>query len=266
MKMNILKKLETMQSDHEASQVNKDTRLYETPYMHLIKNMNSKSIFATRVVFAHETLDRSAEDLYKEAKEFFQYKKFSWFLNAHEDKKIYDMLISKAWSVHDHYDGQYLKLEKPFDLDTSGVVEVIGNSSQVDDLVTVIADVFDVKALDRRNLVKERANDYLLSEDKRGGYILIYVEGIPLGYATYRLSACKEFLYLSGTGVVKSQRGKGLYKKLLFYRLNKGLELGAKYALAQGRKGHSSPILNKYGFITEGKFKHLISNDETYKP
>ncbi len=72
MKMNILKQLEMMQSDHEPSQVSEETTIYEKAHMYLIKNMTSKSIFSSRVVCAHTFDDVSPPKIYKEVNEFFQ--------------------------------------------------------------------------------------------------------------------------------------------------------------------------------------------------
>ncbi|MBI9011405.1 MAG: GNAT family N-acetyltransferase [Clostridiales bacterium] len=256
--MDILNRIETMQKDHEPSQLSDDIEIFQNNHIYMIMNRSARSIYSTRVVYAHEDESYNADMIFKEAKDFFKYKKYSWYVTLPRDEVIYNMLLTKGWQVHDTYEGRYLPLKEKKSYDHMQIIEVEADSIEADLLGNVVAEVWGVKDQKRVIEAKNKYNEYLKAPDRRGGYVLAYHDGIAVGYATYRLSDCSEYLYLSGTGVIESYRKKGVYKNLLNYRLNKGFELKASYAIAQARKGHSSPILEKYGFSKMGEFKHLI--------
>lgn len=256
--MDILSRIETMQMDHEPSQLSDNIEMFQNSHTCMIMNQSARSIYSTRVVFAHEDESYNADMIFKEAKDFFRYKKYSWYVTLPRDESIYNLLLTKGWQVHDTYEGRYLPLTKKISYDHTQIVEVEPDSIEADLLGNIVAEVWGVKDQTRVDDAKNKYNEYLKAPDRRGGYVLAYYDGVAVGYGTYRLSDCRKFLYLSGTGVIESYRRKGIYKNLLNYRLNKGFELHAGYAIAQARKGHSSPILEKYGFSKLGAFKHLI--------
>lgn len=256
--MDILSRIETMQMDHEPSQLSDNIEKYQNSHTCMIMNRSARSIYSTRVVYAHEDERYNADMIFKEAKEFFKYKKYSWYVTLPRDEAIYNLLLTKGWQVHDTYEGRYYPLTRKISYDHTQIVEVKPDSIEADLLGGIVAEVWGVKDQTRINDAKIKYNEYLKAPDRRGGYVLAYYDGIAVGYGTYRLSECRKFLYLSGTGVIEPYRKKGIYKNLLNYRLNKGVEWNASYAIAQARKGHSSPILEKYGFSKIGEFKHLI--------
>lgn len=252
--MNILKALEEMQGDHEPSQVTPDMTLYKNSHAFFVKASESKSIFLNRVIYAHGCDEKK---VYEEAKSFFSYKVFSWFLDQTKDHHIYKFLLDKGWRLEEIYEGRSLALDRKFDL-KGCVLEVEAFTKHVEALVDVMAGVWQTKDRSVLNRVIDRTNNYLSSNDRRGGYLLLYQNQKPVGYATYRLSSCGKYLYLSGSGILQEYRGKGHYKSLLYYRLNKGYELGASYALTQAKQTSSSPILNKFGFKKHGTSLHML--------
>jgi len=257
--MDILSRIESMQTDHEASQLSDDIEIHQNSHTCMIMNKSARSIYSTRVVYAHEDDNNNSDMIFQEAKDFFKYKKYSWYVTLPRDESIYKLLLSKGWQVHDTYEGRYLPLTENKSYDHTQIVEVEPGSIEADLLGNIVAEVWGVKDETRVQDAKNKYNEYLKAPDRRGGYVLAYYDGIAAGYGTYRLSDCGKYLYLSGTGVIESYRKKGIYKNLLNYRLNKGFEMNASYAVAQARKGHSSPILEKYGFEKIGEFKHLLS-------
>lgn len=255
---NLLKIIESMQSDHEESLLDENITIHMNDRICMIMNKKSLSHYSTKVVYAHETDQWSFQDIYKETKAYFGLKPYSWYLNVDKDKRIYDGLREKNWSVLDTYDGRFKAIEGPYPVTVSDIREVEANEKDMDDLATVIASVWQVTNEKQIHYAKEQYHKYMNLPDRRGGYVLAYIEGQAVGYGTYRFSKCGDYLYLSGTGVIEAHRKKGLYRNLLNMRLNIGLEKGAKFAVTQARHGHSSPILEQFGFNKMGEFKHLV--------
>jgi GNAT superfamily N-acetyltransferase len=253
--------IERIQSDHEDSRLTNDISLNVSDSYFMALNKKAKSSYSTKVVYAHETNRMNAQDLYDEAIRFFAEKPFGWFVNLDKDKNIIKLLEDNDWSVLDEYDGRYLVLNNIEDVETQNIVEVKANSDQVRDLVSVTTNIWNTVDIDQIELSIRMYNEYLNSEDRRGGYILYYMDEKAVGYGTYRFSKCRRYMYLAGTGVIEKYRKQGIYRNLLNYRLKLAKQNNIEYVLTQARKGHSSPILEKCSFRKAGEFAFLVPKE-----
>lgn len=261
----LIRAIEGIQSDHEKSRLSNDTLLNVSDNYFMTLNKTSKSTYSTKVVYGHETNTMSIGALYEEAIRFFKEKPFGWFINIDKDKNIKEYLEKKNWNVIEEYDGRYLSLSTIEDLEVKNIVEVNANSDQVLDLVNVTTKIWDTVDENQIESSIKKYNEYLKSEDRRGGYILQYQDEIPVAYGSYRFSKCGRYMYLSGTGVIEEYRKQGIYSNILNYRIKLAKENNVEYILTQARKGYSSPILEKYSFKKAGEFAFLVAKEGTRK-
>lgn len=255
--------IEKMQSDHEDSQLEDHIDIQTGDDYFMVNNSLSTSLFSTKVVYAHETKDMDAKTLYHQAQTFFLEKPFSWYLNASTDQNIQKHLDKNGWIEHDRYDGMYYEISKNMFYESHYEVrEVIPGTKDIDDLAYIASCIWGSSGEEQLRVAKDRYATYLTASDCRGGYLLAYFKGEPIGYGSYRLSKDRNVLYLSGTGVLEPYRNKGVYRSLLNYRLKFGQANNIKYAVTQARVGHSSPILSKIGFVKVETFLHYIPNSK----
>jgi len=247
--------IEKMQTDHEESRSRHFLKVDKTDNYYMIKNTMSNSIYSSKVVYSHINPEYSIDDILTLVKKFFDSKDFSWWLSMDEDKDIIAKLERYKWKVLDNYNGRYLDANFSFDSNLKyRVIEVNENNEKhIDDIVYVTGQIWGSDKMSDE-LAKESYRQYLSSDDRRGGYLLAYIDEIPVGYANYRMSQCGEFLYLCGTGVIEEFRKRGIYKELLQKRFDIAIQKKARYVVAQARVGYSDVILSKIGFKKCGEF------------
>jgi len=244
--------------DHEESRLTPAICVNQSDDYVMILNKNSDNYLSNRVVFSHETHDLKAEDLYEVAESFFGDKVYGWYTDKVKDHHLINFLTDRGWIVEDEYDGRYFKVNnQEFEI-SANIVEVQAGSPQVKDLVNITTHIWYTIDETKIESAIKAYNDYLSSSDRRGGYVLYYLDDKAVGYGTYRFSSCGRYMYLAGTGVLEAYRNRGIYKSILNYRLNKAIHRGADYVLTQARLGHSSPILEKCGFDKAGEFVFLV--------
>ncbi|GAA1515827.1 GNAT family N-acetyltransferase [Kribbella lupini] len=106
-----------------------------------------------------------------------------------------------------------------------------------------------------------RASDDLLAqraaeerekfEAGAGGALAAYLDGTPVGVGS--VEVVDGVARLAGSGVLESQRGRGIYQAMVVGRLAYAVEHGATMALSQGNVTTSSPILQRIGFVAYGQ-------------
>ncbi|MBN2794679.1 MAG: GNAT family N-acetyltransferase [Clostridia bacterium] len=248
----LLYAIEKSQLDHELSQLTEDIEVSKTEAYCMIKHDGSNSLYSNRVVYAHEAQE-TPHQLLQIAKKFYGEKEFSWWTQGHVDENIQTLLKEKGFCLHDRYDALYKSLESILPV-SYNIREVMPYEDSVKDLAILAVKIWEGDENQIDYAIK-RYNHYLTSENRRGGYILVYKDQVPVGYGNYRFSSCQRFLYLNGTGVLPEYRRQGYYTALLNYRLNLGKKYLAQFAVVQARQNHSSPILLSNGFKKIGEFE-----------
>ncbi|MDP4552467.1 GNAT family N-acetyltransferase [Alkalihalobacillus macyae] len=80
---------------------------------------------------------------------------------------------------------------------------------------------------------------YIEIPDRRGGYMVVVDNELPIDYSNYRYSHDDRVLYLNGAGVIPRYRGKGIYREMVARRLNEAISIGCQIAVTQAKKGTS---------------------------
>lgn len=91
---------------------------------------------------------------------------------------------------------------------------------------------------------------------QRGGTafsLLARLKGIPVGTAGFFLKS--KSAYLVGGNVLKSHRGKGIYRGLLAERFRILKDLGVDTVVTHARENTSAPILERLGFETAYRYE-----------
>lgn len=246
--------IERLTLDHEDSQKSDDILVLASDDYMMLQHPVSDSVYANRVVFS-SCHSISPGELYQKAIDFYQVP-FGWF--ARQGDVIVNYLKDKKWRLHESYHALYRPLTEAQQVPIE-VVEVSSDAELVDYAI-MVSEIWQTSHEQMVYAIK-KYKAYLNASDRRGGYLLVYQDKMPLAYANYRLSSCGDYLYLSGTGVLESHRGQGIYKALLNYRLNKGLEAGASYALVQAKQDSSSPILKHAGFKQLGVLDFYLQDE-----
>jgi GNAT superfamily N-acetyltransferase len=88
-------------------------------------------------------------------------------------------------------------------------------------------------------------------ERGRGGGVVAYVDGVPVG--TGGITVADDVGRLWSGSVLEQHRGCGVYRALLAERLAFAINHGATMALVKGRVETSGPILRRAGFAAHGQ-------------
>lgn len=105
---------------------------------------------------------------------------------------------------------------------------------------------------------------YLTLPDRRGGWLVAYLDDEPVANATWKDSADGRCVYLKGAGTRPEFRGRGIYSALTAYRCERAIERGCAYAAIIAVADTSAPILRKRGFSDLGPLpRHVFRGGAT---
>jgi GNAT superfamily N-acetyltransferase len=100
---------------------------------------------------------------------------------------------------------------------------------------------------------------YLEMPGRRGGFLIAYLDGVPVANAGYRYSSDGRCVYLTGAETVAQFRRRGVYTSLVAYRAARAAERGCGLASILANTETSAPILARRGFADHGALPRLAS-------
>jgi GNAT superfamily N-acetyltransferase len=106
-----------------------------------------------------------------------------------------------------------------------------------------------------RDLAERMA--YLGLPSRRGGFVVAYVDDVPVANAGYRYSTDGRCVYLTGAETAEPFRGRGVYKALIAYRARSAAARGCTLASILANAETSAPILARHGFANHGVLPRL---------
>ncbi|PEZ02240.1 GNAT family N-acetyltransferase [Bacillus sp. AFS018417] len=228
--------------DYPAQLIPNEVEFIHTTDLIMIKNKNIPSIQTNKVVrFA-------SQQPLETALRFFQNIPFSWWVPS-QQKELITAIINHKFACIDEYVGVALQLSSFHIPDLPNTYSFIDVKTDEDiaKLVDVSITIWDYPPSARDNLFQQRKS-YIEASGESSGYIICCDGNVAVGYANYRYSHDGSVVYLNGSGVLPTYRKQGIYKHLVYKRLQDAKEKGAILATCQARKGHSAPILEKLGF------------------
>jgi GNAT superfamily N-acetyltransferase len=110
-----------------------------------------------------------------------------------------------------------------------------------------------------RDVVERMA--YLGTPGRRGGFLVAYLDGVPVANAGYRYSGDGRCVYLTGAETAEPFRGRGVYKSLIAHRAARAAERGCTVASILANRDTSAPILVRHGFSDHGALPRLAPAD-----
>ncbi|WP_226655632.1 GNAT family N-acetyltransferase [Pseudalkalibacillus hwajinpoensis] len=252
-KEQIIRAIEAIQWDYEEAFVPESIHYIQNDDLVMIKNENSTSVYANKVVRFY----RSVADV-KEVIAYFKGSPFSWWVRSSSNSsELESELKTLGFQHEDTYVGlaKILTEEEIPSIDFS--FREVTTEEDVEAHVQVAAEIWGYDSETKQAAVYERAS-YLKCLDRRGGYTLVLDNNKPVGYSNYRYSKDGKAIYLSGAAVLPEYRGKGIYRSLLADRLIEARKRGCELAVTQARVGMSEPILRKSGFHEYATFKQYV--------
>jgi GNAT superfamily N-acetyltransferase len=100
---------------------------------------------------------------------------------------------------------------------------------------------------------------YLEMASRRGGFLVAYLDDVPVANASYRYSSDGRCVYLTGAETAEPFRGRGIYKSLIAYRAARAAARGCSLASILANVETSAPILGRHGFADHGPLPRLAS-------
>ncbi|MEI4828579.1 GNAT family N-acetyltransferase [Bacillus sp. FJAT-53711] len=230
--------------DYPGKLIPNEVEFIHTTDLIMIKNKSIPSIQANKVVrFA-------SQQPLETALHFFQNIPFSWWVPS-QQKQLIRAIINHNFSCIDEYVGFALQLPNfpiPELQQFYNFIDV-KHDEDIAKLVDVSIAIWDYPPSARDNLFQQRKS-YIEASGESSGYIICCDGNVAIGYANYRYSHDGSVVYLNGSGVLSTYRKRGIYKHLVYKRLQDAKEKGIILATCQARSGHSAPILEKLGFTT----------------
>lgn len=192
----------------------------------------------------------------------FGEKSFSWLLQDDDSNSgLFAALKNEGVDVEGTFFGMYYCVDDfHYGFSENNEIEIIvpGTDSSIKDLVDTIAYIFEIKGRDNiEAMMRERLSYHSLS-DRRGRHITAYLDGKCAGYSSYGLSSDGQAMHLTGGGVRKSYRNRGLCSALLSYRERLAKENNCSIAVVSAGEGTSEPILRKMGYSVASKFVMMV--------
>lgn len=251
----MLEKIEALQWDYEPSFVPECIRFVLKEDLIMIKNLNSTSLHANRVVRYKQSVDDVASVF-----QYFEGRPFSWWVIDNPDLET--KLKELGMSHYDTYVGLAKLIEDVVERPSHFLIKNVETKEDVFLHAKLSSEVWGYDQNSLEAAYKERVS-YLNLPDRRGGFIVAFDDEKPVGYSSYRYSHDGLTLYMTGAGVLPSYRGRGIYRKMVEDRLVEAREKGSRFAVTQARLGTSEPVLRKLGFQEHGIFKQYISEEKT---
>jgi len=210
----------------------------------------SRERWGNRVAYTRSTPAR-IESLIDEAFAFFGDRPFSWVVGASSmPRDVDDRLVQRG--LVDIGDGDLLSAELPIrGLRTTGVARIVEVEDEEVARIGLRLAHPDASAEEMEEHVAEMLA-YLGLPERRGGFLVAFVDGQPAANAAYRYSSDRRTVYLNGAETVERFRGRGVYQSLVAYRADAALRLGCRFAAIRARRDTSLPILMRRGFMDHG--------------
>lgn len=115
----------------------------------------------------------------------------------------------------------------------------------------------DLTGEDRRVQAAEKLA-YLRCPTRRGGGVIAYRRGLPVGYARWRYASSGDTIYLHNASTLRPHRRTGVYTALLGWRLERAVRDGKTTAVVVAQRSTSAPILMRKGFREVGAIQIWI--------
>lgn len=100
-------------------------------------------------------------------------------------------------------------------------------------------------------LARERAA-YVTCPQRRGGFVLAYLDGTPVSTGHWRASRDGRSMYFGGGATLPEFRGRGAYSALIAYRADLARQRGIALVAVNADRSTSAPILARRGFRDHG--------------
>lgn len=191
------------------------------------------------------------ESLIEEALAFLGERPFSWIVGASSaPADLAERLIGRG--LVDVGDGDLLSAELPVrGLRTAHDVDIVEVADEEMARIGLRLAHPNATAADMTDQVDEMLG-YLALPERRGGFLVAFVDGQPAANAAYRDSSDGRTVFLNGAETVERFRGRGIYQALVAYRAEAALRRGCRYAAIRARRDTSLPILMRRGFVDHG--------------
>lgn len=225
------------------------------PHLLAWKVATSNNPYTNRVMRA-DFSDQDAEGEIDRVLNFYGDKKHSWWLGpTSRPTNLQERLEKRGLQPADEYIGLALPIANWQGIDPNPDYDTleVTTDEHIWHHVHLSAKVWDMDERSQQSAFRER-QIYLNLPDRRGGYVVVLKDGLPVGNGSYRFSHDGKTLYLTGSAVLPEYRGHGIYHLLLDHRFRLAASRNAEYATTQARVGTSEPILRKLGFEEYGKY------------
>lgn len=253
-KKQIVQAIDAIQWDYEDALVPESIHYIQKDDVVLIKNEKSTSIYANKVV----RFDKSIEAM-DEVFAFFKESPFSWWVHEENHSELEVELIKRGL-YFDTYVGLAKELhKKENESDTKHRYQEVTLEEEVSQHVQVASSIWNYDRRTEQPALNERVK-YIEMPERRGGYMVVVDNELPIAYSNYRYSFDGRVLYLNGAGVIPRYRGKGIYREMVAIRLNEAISKGCQVAVTQAKRGTSEPILKKVGFQEYATYKQYVPN------
>ena len=206
--------------------------------------------WGNRVAYTRSTPD-GIESLIDEVLAFLGGRAFSWVAGASSaPADLAERLAGRG--LVDVGDGDLLSARLPVrGLRTADDVDIV----EVEDEETARVGIRLAHPNATAEEVADQANEmlaYLALPERRGGFLVAFMDGQPAANAAYRYSSDGRTVYLNGAQTVERFRGRGIYQTLVAYRTDAAVRHGCAYAAIRARRDTSLPILMRRGFADHG--------------
>lgn len=252
----IQKAIEAQHWDYPPSLIPKNVAFIHTSDVIMIKNKAVANIQANKVI--HFTNFQKLNTVF----DFFGDLPFSWWVPSNQQQLI-DTLNSYHFSPLEKYVGFALHINDfqiPYTKHSFSIVDV-KDDDHIRKLVDVSAAIWSYAESQKANLFQQR-KDYINACGEQGGYTICMDGEKAVAYSNYRYSQDRKTMYLNGAGVLPSYRKRGIYKELVYKRLQAAKEKGILFATALARTGHSAPVLARLGFQEHTTYLQFTRNEK----
>lgn len=241
--------------DYPTALIPKDVEFINTDDIIMIKNKSVTNILANKVI--HFTDLKKLNNVF----DFFGDLPFSWWVPSYQLELI-EVLNSHHFSLLEEYIGFALHVKKfqiPHTNHSFSFIDV-KNDDHITKLVDVSTAIWNYSEVEKGSIFQQR-KDYINGCGDNGGYTICLDGETAVAYSSYRYSQDGKTMYLNGAGVVPSYRKRGIYKELIYKRLQTAKDREIVLATTQARVGHSAPILAHLGFKQHATYLQFTRDD-----
>jgi GNAT superfamily N-acetyltransferase len=186
---------------------------------------------------------------------FFRETPFHWHVGPSSGPRdLVDRLVVKGLVVLARPRLMTIALPLPSNWPSAADVRIVEVSDAREARVGLRLAHHDEADLDRD--VAERLA-YLETPGRRGGFLVAYLNNVPVANAGYRYSADGRCVYLTGAETAEPFRGRGIYKSIIAYRAARAAAWGCSLASIVANAETSARILARHGFADHGPMPRL---------